>query len=771
LDNGGEGQAGEWLPAAHSGQRDTLVMRRDELLQGAYEIDDDTIDPWDYVNIVLRRRWTVAATFAVSVLATLIFSLAATPKYRSTILLQIQPTGPHVTNFDAVQEAAAPSQSYNDFFQTQYDLLLSRGLAIRTINALSLERNAFINGDAKRRSRIGRAFGFIGRLTGGGSSDPERLEHEREQLVVENFIDGITVEPRRKSFLVELGFLSPDPELSQKVAGEMGRQYIELVLDQSVAAATQARGFIEKQLAKVKGSLEQSESELQAFARGHDIHAVEQEERVINERLGDLNMLLTEAEGERIERLALFQQATGEEPRSIEQVVNNGLIRSLREELARGLAERAELGALFTAEYPIVRALDARIALLEVEIESEIQRIIAGIRGEYEQAVARENLFEMQLRFQKDVVANYEQKSVAFKIHQREVQTNRAIYEDLLRRMKEVEVNEAIRASNVVLVDRPVLPLEPHSPNIPLNMALSVLLGLVGSVGFAFAQEYMDDSLKTPDDVERYLHLPTLGTIPEFSKPESGDADDGLQADLQVAYQPTSAGSEAIRTLRASLFLAAPGGFPTRLLLTSARPGEGKTCITINLGIALAQMGRRVCLIDCDLRRPRVNKALAIDLGPGLTNYLTGNQQVDEIIRPSGHRGLDIITAGPIPPNPVDLLDSANMTRLLGELDQRYDHVLVDAPPALGFADVPIMTNQLGGGCLLVTRSGETSRRLAKQACDYLIRMQSKLLGVVLNRVSTRRAGYSYYGYYGYYGDHYSPNTDEVLESPESNAA
>jgi capsular exopolysaccharide synthesis family protein len=745
-------------------------MRHDSLARTSYEsADSDVVDVWDYISVVLRRRWTVAAVFAVSVLAALVLSFATTPKYRATALLQIQPSGPHVTNFDAVQESMVQSQAYGDFFQTQYDLLASRALALRTIERLDLENDPYLNGESWRISMLGRTVAYVRGLFGSSESDGARLEQEREQGIVEKFLENVGVDPRRKSFLVELSFLSPDAGLSERVVGEMGRQYTELVLDQSVDAASQARGFIEKQLGKVKGSLERSETELRTFARGHDMHALEQEEKVISERLADLNARRTEAEGHRIEWFALYQQASGEERDNIAQVVKSPLVTSLREEFARTQAERAELEARFTSEYPVVRAISARIAQIEFEIANETQRIIASIRGEYEQAVERENLLVAQLRFQKDAVAAYEEKSVEFKIHRREVETNRDIYESLLRRMKEVEVTEAIRASNIVVVDDPVLPLEPESPNVPLNLAFAIVLGLFGGVGLTFVQEYMDDSLKTPDDVERYLRLPTLGTIPEFSRPAEDDDAGAMQADLQVAYQPTSAGSEAIRTLRASLFLAAPGGLPTRLLLTSARPSEGKTCIAVNLATALAQMGRRVCLIDCDLRRPRVNKAFGFDLAPGLTNYLTGNKEIDEIIRPSGQSGLDVIAAGPIPPNPVDLLDSANMSRLLRELDDRYDNVLVDAPPALGFADVPIMTNQLGGGCLLVTRSGETSKRLAKQACDYLISMQSKLLGVVLNRVSTRRAGYSYYGYYGYSGDYYASRAEnETLEQSES---
>ncbi|RMD81285.1 MAG: polysaccharide biosynthesis tyrosine autokinase [Candidatus Dadabacteria bacterium] len=235
---------------------------------------------------------------------------------------------------------------------------------------------------------------------------------------------------------------------------------------------------------------------------------------------------------------------------------------------------------------------------------------------------------------------------------------------------------------------------------------------------------------------------------------------------MEVIARPTSSGAEAVRTLRASLFLAAPGGAPGRLLISSAKPGEGKTCIAINLAAALAQMGRRVVVVDCDLRRPRVHKALGLSQSPGVTNFLTGNVTIREVIRDSGQVGLDVVTAGPIPPNPVDLLDSVRMGELIRELEERYDHIVVDTPPALGFADVPVLSNRLGGACLLVTQAGDTSRRVARQACEYLIRMQSKLLGVVLNRVASRSSGYSYYGYYGYYG-YYSHYGEYYKRRPE----
>ncbi len=727
--------------------------------------DGREFNPRDLLNVVLRRRWTVAAMVLTCLLTGIVLTLTETPMYTSTALLKIEPGGLQVMDFDSVQESNAQAQSYSDFYQTQYEILSSRALARRTIENLDLGTNSFLNGDRQRMSLIPRAKRWVLSFAPALGVEKESPLH-REQRLVDRFLEEVIVAPRRKSFLVELSYQSPDPELSRSIANTMAHEYIDLTLDQGVATAAQVRDYIQKQVAKVKASLEQAEEDLQQFARGHDIAALEQEERVIDERLADLNTRLTEAEAHRIELAALDEQARSENAHEIAPLVNNPLIKSLREQYAYAEAERAELSARFTSAYPDIQRLDARIAGLRSNIRAEERRLLTSIGTDFAQAQQRETLLRSQLQNQKALVANYAEKAIAFKIHQREVETTRALYEDLLRRMKEVEVTEAIRASNITLVDAPELPLTASSPNIPVNLALAVLLGIVGGLGLAFGQEYLDDSLKTPDDIERHLQLATLGTIPEFD-PLDADPDTATLStpDLEVCHRPTSAGSEAIRTLRASLFLAAPGGLPSRLLLTSARPSEGKTCIAINVAAALAQMGRKVCLIDCDLRRPRVNKALGMSLSPGVTNHVAGNISLDEIIRPSVQPGLDIITAGPIPPNPVDLLDSGNMSTLLRELEERYDQVLIDAPPALGFSDVPIISKQLGGGCLLVTRSGETSKRLVRQAVDYLTSMQSKLLGVVLNRISTKSVGYSYYGYYGYYGDYYANREeDETLK-------
>jgi capsular exopolysaccharide synthesis family protein len=282
---------------------------------------------------------------------------------------------------------------------------------------------------------------------------------------------------------------------------------------------------------------------------------------------------------------------------------------------------------------------------------------------------------------------------------------------------------------------------------------LALVVGAVGGIGLVFLQEHLDNSLKTPDDIERYLRVSLLGALPELRMRRMNGKTTEIAPELIVAEEPKSAGAEALRTLRASLFLSTAAGPPQRLLVTSARPQEGKTCVTTNLALVLAQMGKRVVVVDCDLRRPRIHRVFGLDLDLGATNFLTGNMDLPSLIQRTPH-GIDVLPSGPLPPNPVELIDSAPMASLLDELSRRYDFVLLDAPPALGFADVPLLA-RLAGGVLFVVRAGVTPRTAAGAAIEHLLRLRARLLGIVLNGVRNNSPGYysSYYSYYGYRSD------------------
>lgn len=742
----------------------TILMGREPGYGYGYE--DRSWDVWRYFDVLWRRRWTIGSAMAFCLVTAIVYTFSATPMYRSAAVVQIQPQGPNVLDFDEVQQSSGQAQAYSDFFQTQYSILESRALAKRVIEELAMDQEEDFNPFLGKPGTLRRLRTAVTSMLGG--ENEEVSQEEIDQTLVEGFLDEMDVRPQRKSFLVEVGFSSPSPNLAAAVAATISQQYIELTLDQRMDAASQGRTFIEKQLSLTKSRLEASERELQELAAGRDLYALEQEEQVLKDRLNDLNNRLTAAEGARIQLESVYEQARKGDTASLSMVVNSPLINALKEELSRHEVEYAKALQTFTPAYPAVKVLGSRVQTLKQQIQAEEGRIVASLRSDYNSALSEESMLKVQLGDQRDTVVAYEQRAIDFKIMRQEVNTIRAIYEDLLRRSKEVQVTEAIRASNVTVVDAPVVPLEPDRPKLPMNLALGLLIGVFGGVGAAVVQDYLDDTVKTAEDVEDVVRLPTLASIPQFTLGPAGQTGDGPSADVEVAANPTSAGAEAVRTLRASLFLAAPGGFPSRLIMTSARPGDGKTCIAANLGIALAQMGRRVVLVDCDLRKPRLHNALGLPREPGLSSYLAGDIDLEGVLQEATQvKNLAVITAGPLPPNPADLIDSDRSEALVAALEEHFDHIIFDAPPALVYADVPILTARIGGACLLVARSGETPKRALRQAGDYLVRMQSKLLGVVLNCVSTSR-GYSYYGTgnYGGYGGYGEQHDAPATPSP-----
>jgi capsular exopolysaccharide synthesis family protein len=704
----------------------------------------------DYWEILLRYRWTALAFFVIAVASTLFATLVSEPVYKATTLIEIKAENQKVVAFQDVVQVA---QIEREFYQTQYDVLRSRSLARRVIERLRLADDPVFNPPATRPGLLAATTAWLGALMtrapqAGQAGDGAMAEHR----LIDRFLDAIDVTPRRNSYLAEVSFHSPDPTLAAAIANALAEEYVGLALDRRLHAVQKGRAFIERQLGVTKAALERSEEELQAFARANEILTVDTKQNIEYRKLGDLNEALTEAQHERMAKESLHRQVASRASGRLSEITNNPVIAELTSALARLEGERAHLGETFTAEFPKVRRLEAQLAALRKKIEAERRALAATLRADFEAAGKQETLLAAALQEQKKIVNDLNQRSIDYKILKREVDTNRTIYNSLLRRLKEVEVTAGIEASNIQVIDPAEVPLGPDRPRPLLNLALAVLVGAFGGVGLAFFRERLDNSIKTPEDVERHLRAPTLGVVPQLrTRRANGRSADGTP-ELVVAEDPKSAGAEALRMLRASLFLATAAGPPQRLLVTSTRPEEGKTCVTINLALVLAQMGRRVVLVDCDFRRPRIHRVFGLDLERGATSFLTGSMDLGALIHTTPY-GIDVLPSGPMPPNPVELIDSALMASLLEELSHRYDFLLLDAPPAVGFADVPLLA-RLAGGVLFVVRAGDTSRKGAAQAIEYLRRLRAKLLGVVLNGVRTGDPGsYSaYYGHYSYYG-------------------
>lgn len=751
-----EHQPGTALEEARVWRSQAPVAHEGYYGAGGYPVvEEDELSFRHYLDFFLRRKWTIAAAVILCVSTALIYSLAATPTFRSRTVLQIQPNGPNIVEFGNLQQSTNQVQAYKDFFQTQYSVLSSRALASRTIEVLELHEEPNFNPALREKGLVASAKSWVKGLLPGEKKeiDPEILAQREHQNLVDALLRTVEVRPREDSYLVELAVVARNPVLAEQIVSTMADQYVELTMDQSIGSASNAKDFIEQQLAVTKARLEQSEVELQEFARGKDIYAIDQEQLALQGRLADLNSRVTQAEAARIQAESVAKQARGPMRASLTGVIDNPLLKTLKDQLSEAQAELAQLRQTFSDQFPAVRKMIGKVASLRSQVAETEQNLLRGLQANFEAAAAQEADLRKTLEDHEAKFAEFETKGVTFKMMQRDINTNRELYDSLLSRYKEVEVVGAMRASNIVVLDAAEVPRKKYRPRVGLNLAIAMLVGLFSGVGLAVSQEYFDDTIKTPDDVENAARLPTLAAVPVFTAPEDLDAVPDYAPDRQVALMPTSPGAEAIRTLRASLLLASSGGLPKRILMTSSTPSEGKTCITTNLALAFAQMGKKVIAVDCDLRKPRLHAATGLANTAGVSNVLTDNATLDEVIRPSGFPNLDVITAGPIAPNPVELLGSEALDGFLKELDERYDLVLLDAPPTLGFADVPTLANRAGGACLLVAHAGVVHRHVLKHAVEYLLRMQSRVLGVVLNKVSTRGSSYSYYG--GYYGTEY----------------
>ena len=722
----------------------------------------------DYWEVLLRYRWTVLAFFAAVVASTLFVTLVTVPTYKATTLIEIKAENQKLVAFQDVVQMA---QVEREFYQTQYDVLRSRTLARRVIERLKLADDpSFVPPDSKP-GVISMAIGRVGAMLTRASPHVTGEEiGPTDRHLVDRFLEAVDVSPRRNSYLVEVSFLSPNPSLAAAVANTLAEEYVSLALDQRIEAVQKGRAFIEKQLGVTKAALEHSEEDLQAFARQNEILTIDSKQNIEYRRLGDLNEEVTKAQHQRMEKESLYHQVTGGDAALLSQISSNPVVTNLTSELAKREAERARLAETFTAEYPRLRRVQAQIEELKSQIANEQKALTITFRADFEASRKQEALLTQALTDQKRVVGDLNTRAIDYKILKREVDTNRGIYNSLLQRWKEVEVTEGIKASNISVVDAAEMPFHPYRPRPLLNLALAVLVGAMGGIGLAFVQEHLDASIKTPDDVDRYLRVPTLGALPQLRTKRVNGKLTELSPELVVAEDPKAMGAEAMRTLRASLFLSTASGPPQRIMVTSARPEEGKTCVTTNLAIVLSQMGRKGVIVDCDFRRPRIHRVFGFELTPGATNYLAGSSDLPSLIRTTPY-GVDVVTGGPVPPNPVELIDSAPMASLLEELSRRYDFVLLDAPPSLGFADVPMLARQTGG-VLFVVRAGETPRKAAANATEYLQRMRAKMLGVVLNGVRAGAPGYyssySYYSYYSYYrySDDDGDKADRTLPEP-----
>jgi len=706
----------------------------------------------DYWKIIQKRRWIIIAFFLIVLIATAVATFTMKPIYRGTTTIQINKENPQIVDF---KEIFAVNTMDMDYYQTQYKILESRSLARRVIQNLKLSEHPEFQTKPGTPFQQSKSKTLTSPSTYFSPSNKDLSEDEKETSLINQFLKKLKIEPIRNSRLVKIHFDSNTPELSAQVSNTLAATYIQQNLETRFVATERAKEWLTKQLGELKAKVERADEDLQAFGSKHDIISLDEKENVTMQRLTELNETLTKAEAERMAKEALYKQTKEKNIDSLSSILENKLIMDLKQAYIQLEAQYMKLSETYKPEYPEMVRLKSQMDTVQKRLDAEINKIIVGIRNDYESNLRREALLRQAYQQQKAKALEMKQRGIQYNILKREADTNRELYKGLLQRMKEAGVSAGITASNIQVIDQAELPTKPYRPNKPLNLLLAAVVGLFLGVGLAFFFEYLDNTVKTTEDVEQLIRLPSYGMVPEISSERRRRLEKGTSYPVELITHghPKSMLSEAYRNIRTSILLSFSEKPPKRILLTSPNPAEGKTTTVINIAIALAQTGARVVIVDTDLRKPRIHKVFDKENGVGLSNFLSGRAELESLVKGTEIPNLFYIPSGPIPPNPSELIGSNLFKSMMVSLEERFDHIVLDSPPVLGFADSIILSTFVDG-IILVVSGGKTPRETLQRAKEVLQQVNAKILGVIINRVDIHRSdyGYYYYRYHSYYG-------------------
>jgi len=713
----------------------------------------------DYLIVLRKHQWLILFFLLTIVSIVTIATFRLQPVYEATARLEIDRENNNAIRFSG-QETYDAYEDLEDYITTQSKILQSETMAMLTVKSMGLDRLLEFGGQP----------GAIVRTPAPGSDAALQ-----RPAALGAFLGRMTVKRVPNSRLLDVTFESTDPRLAARVVNAHLNNFIEQNFKSRYEAATQASNWLADQLNEMKIKVEKAEDARIAYERNNQIWTVDEKGDMSSEKLADLNKQLTSAQGERINREAVYQLAQAGNYDAIPAVRESPVIQDILKQQSQLSAQYTEALNQYGPRYPKVIRLEAQLKDLEGLVTREKVNIGNQMEAEYRGARQRELLLKEALDQQKAETNQTAEKLVQYNILKRDAETNKQLYDGMLEKLKEAGITAGLRSSNIRVVDPALIPTGPSRPNKTRNVMLSVLVGLLGGIGLALLREYLDNTVKTPDDIETLARLPSLAVVPamtnsngkhrgRFSKLLKAPvlASKEGRAELVSHHMPQSQMSEAFRALRTSLLLSQADHPPQVILMTSALPREGKTTAAVNLAVTLAQLGDKTLLVDADLRKPGINRALSLVDGKhaGLSSYLAGVSSLDLITVPHpAITNLAAIPTGPIPPNPADLLSSRRLTELVADLRSRYKFVVIDSPPIMAATDAVILS-VLVDGVLLVVRSGETPKEAFTRTRDLLAGVKCHMLGVVLNAVDASSPDYYYsyryypysYGGYGMYG-------------------
>lgn len=760
----------ELLPAtSDTSARPVATSSQPLTLSRWHALDEQLRSPLqDYLRVISNRKWIILLAFITTLAAAAIRDFRMAPVYQATGRLAVNPRlQVNLTEGKTAAEEMSTAYQGEQYLQTQLQILRGRELAKRVIEELKLERHP--------------DYADLATL-------PDR---EKEIALVDRFLSNLEVTLLRNTRVVTIAFQSHDPELAAKVANTIADRYVQRALEARSHYTSQAREWLQERLAELRKNLEKAQGEMVSFSRENELVQLGEDQTIAIDQLSDLTKRLAEAQSQRLEAEIKYQMSRDADPDTLPALLNNPVVQDLTKQAFDLKQELAELSSTYQPDFPPVVKVKEKLTEVENQLAQIKKRVLRGIEADYRAALRRENELRKMLEAKRAETLQKNESALTLGVKRREVQVTSKVYESLLDKFNDVGLLSQLTMTNIEPLESATIPTSPIKPRWMVDMALAALVGLMLGVGFAFVAEYLDNSVKTTDDVERLLGVPTLTVVPALklsSRKRSHAAElttgeRGLATNaILITDRERRWGSfaEAVRSLRTSLLLSRIDNPPHTLAFLSSLPGEGKTTLAVNTALALAQTGANVLLVDADLRHPQLHEIFGIRSRPGLVDLIAADapaasraratdgaaqqtqgrkdavdtrdarETIDAIIPHKELPTLKLLPCGTIPPNPSEVLSSDKMRQLVKRLQQQFDFVIFDCAPLV--TSDGLIVGTMADGVVFVINCGSTPKGVVHRSRQSLADLNVPVLGVALNRFQAEKDGY--YGYYGkYYGE------------------
>jgi capsular exopolysaccharide synthesis family protein len=737
------------------------INKRELMLENEYELmPGKEIHLRDYLRVIQKRRYTLFTFFIIVNAIVMMMTFSATPLYEASAKLLIEKNNVNPLSGDVLMGRDP------EFLETQAQIITSASVSRKVVKLLSLEQTYASNfpdiakslsagdtGDGWLTGLINRIKGISPPSIGEAALLPESKMTDSSLLVdglAMAIRETITVRPVRNSRVVEVSFMSHNPELSKRLANAVSKAYIEKILDMRMQSSGHTIDWMTQKAEQERRKLENSEMAMQRYMNANNIITIEDRIALTPQKLSALGSQYTQAEAKRKELETLYQKlfhaaVNLDAAATIPAIAENQVVQAFRAEIIRAEKNMDDLSKKFGNKHPLMKRAVAELDSLRAKQEQEIRHVIEMVKSQYEMAQSKEQDAAELLATAKKSAVSLNEKSVQYGILKREVETNRKIYDALVSKIKEQGVTEQNQNINVWVVEQAVTPIAPAKPRKGLNLMLGLVLGLIGGIGLCFFIEYFDNTVKSPDDVQERFGLPVLGLVMQQKKKRG--------AIEKVALDGSNPGlTEGFKTIRTAIMFSAADHPPKFLLVASMVSEEGKTTLSVNLAVTIAQANKKVLLVDADLRRPRIHKIFCLPNTLGLTTYLAGES--DETIVNNGPiPNLSIVTAGPNAPNPSELLSSQRFEKFVNSLCNRFDVVVFDSAPVIAVTDTLVLSRLLDS-TIVVARAGKTTYEMINIGLTKLQDVSAAVLGIVVNGLQEKQ-----YGYYDYQYDYYGKDS------------